>query len=69
MHIWQHIKNLMKSENVTVTSLALKIGTTRTNMHKILRKENVDIALLLRISKELHHDFFKDISEEMFSNR
>ncbi|MBO6118600.1 MAG: helix-turn-helix domain-containing protein [Bacteroidales bacterium] len=64
MHIGQHIKTVMRTKNVTVTDLAGKIGTTRTNMHKIFRKENIDIALLMKISKELQHDFFKDISLE-----
>ncbi|MBQ9253988.1 MAG: helix-turn-helix domain-containing protein [Bacteroidales bacterium] len=64
IHIGQHIKSVLKAKNVTVTSLALRIGTTRTNMHKIFQKESIDILLLLRISKELNHDFFKDLSEE-----
>jgi hypothetical protein len=33
-------------------------------VHKIFRKDNIDIALLRRISDALHHDFFRDLSEE-----
>ena len=57
------IRAVLKSKKATVTDLAAKINTTRTNMHKILRKDNIDIKLLSRISNALEHDFFKDISE------
>ena len=63
MLIGERIREVMENKNITVKDLAAMIGTTRTNMHKILHKENIDIALLKRISKVLHHDFFKDISD------
>ncbi len=62
-HIGQHIREVMHKQGVTVTALAERINTTRTNMHKILKKENIDIELLKSISKALQHDFFKDISD------
>lgn len=62
-HIGEHIKDVMKQQHITVTDLAAKIGTTRTNMHKIFHKENIDIQLLEKISQALHHDFFKDLSD------
>ncbi len=64
MHIGQHIKQTMKAKNVTATQLAKDICCTRPHIHKIFRKENIDVALLLHISKALQHDFFKDLSEE-----
>ncbi len=63
LHIGQHIRQIMRLKGVTVTSLAETIGTTRTNMHKILRKRNIDIVLLERISKALQYDFFLYLSE------
>lgn len=65
MHIGQHIKEVMRQQGVTATQLAKDICCTRPHIHKIFRKENIDIALLIRISKALKHDFFKDISEEI----
>lgn len=65
IHIGQRIRGVLKIKEVTVTDLAEKINTTRTNMHKILGKENIDIALLVRISMALEHDFFKDVSETL----
>lgn len=65
IHIGQRIREVLKIKEVTVTDLAIRINTTRTNMHKILGKENIDIALLVRISMALEHDFFKDVSETL----
>ena len=64
-HIGQKIREVMREKQFTATLLAEKINTTRTNMHKIMRKTNLDIELLMRISVALDHDFFKDISESM----
>ena len=64
MHIGQHIKQVMREKNITATQLAKDICCTRPHIHKIFRKENLDISLLLHISKALQHDFFKDLSEE-----
>ena len=64
MHIGQHIKQVMRKKNITATQLAKDICCTRPHIHKIFRKDNLDISLLLHISKALNHDFFKDLSEE-----
>ena len=64
MHIGQHIKQVMREKNITATQLAKDICCTRPHIHKIFRKDNLDISLLLHISKALQHDFFKDLSEE-----
>ena len=64
MHIGQHIKQVMREKNITATQLAKDICCTRPHIHKIFRKDNLDISLLLHISKALKHDFFKDLSEE-----
>ena len=64
MHIGQHIKQVMKEKNITATQLAKDICCTRPHIHKIFRKDNLDISLLLHISKALKHDFFKDLSEK-----
>ena len=61
MHIGQHIK---RQQGVTATQLAKDICCARPHIHRIFRKENMDIALLERISKALNYDFFSDLSEE-----
>ena len=64
MHIGQHIKEVMRQQGVTATQLAKDISCARTHVHRIFNKKNIDIALLERISKALHHDFFHDLSDE-----
>ena len=38
-------------------------NTDRTNVYKILNKETIDLQLLIRISKLLHHDFLLECSK------
>ena len=65
MHIGQHIKEVMRQQGTTATQLADDICCTRPHVHRIFRKDNLDIALLERISKALRHDFFRDLSDEL----
>lgn len=69
MHIGQHIKEVMQQQGVTATKLAKDICCTRPHVHKIFRKENIDICLLQRISNALNHDFFRDLSDEYIGNK
>ena len=64
MHIGQHIKEVMRQQGVTATQLAEDICCARPHIHRIFRKENIDIALLERISIALNYDFFRDLSDE-----
>ena len=64
MHIGHHIKEVMRQQGVTATQLAKDICCTRPHIHRIFRKDSIDIALLERISNALHHDFFHDLSDE-----
>ena len=68
MHIGQHIKEVMKQEGVTATQLAMDICCTRTHIHKIFRKDNIDIGLLQLISRALDHDFFRDLSDDFYNS-
>ncbi len=68
MHIGQHIKEVMQRQGITATRLAESISCSRTHIHKIFRKDNIDIALLRRISDALQHDFFHDLSEDYRSS-
>lgn len=62
-HIGEIIREVMLHKKYTVSLLAKSIHTTRTNMHRILRKDSIDIELLVRISLVLEYDFFRCISE------
>lgn len=57
------IKNVLLQQERTVAWLARSICCSRPNVYKIFEKDNIDINLLILISKALNHDFFMDISE------
>lgn len=65
MHIGDKIKEVMKQNNVSVEQLSGTIGSELSNTYRILKKENMDITLLKRISKALNHNFFDDISQDI----
>ena len=64
MHIGQHIKEVMRQQGVTATQLAKDICCARPHIHRIFHKDNIDVALLERISTALDYDFFHDLSDE-----
>lgn len=55
----------LKAQGRSVSWLAEKLCCSRTNAYKIIKKQNIDIELLLRISKILQHDFFRQISDSL----
>ena len=57
------IKNVLLQQERTVAWFARSICCSRPNVYKIFEKDNIDINLLILISKALNHDFFMDISE------
>ena len=63
MHIGQLIEEKFRERGHTVTWFASKLCCTRTNVYKIFSKDNIDVHLLIRISKILGYDFLVDISE------
>jgi hypothetical protein len=67
MHIGKMIQDefehLPKTQSVTWFSKQLCCD--RRNIYDIFHRDNIDIELLLRISRVLNHDFFQDISQEL----
>jgi len=51
------IKGKLKEEKRSVAWLAEKVFKDPSNLRKILKKKSMDIDLLQRISKALHHNF------------
>ena len=63
LHIGNMIRAELKAQGRTVTWFAKAIHTDRTNVYKILNKETIDLQMLIRISKLLHHDFLLECSK------
>lgn len=64
MHIGKKIESVLHEQGRTVTWLAMRLNFTRANIYKIFGREGIDTNLLLRISTELNHNFFNDLSSE-----
>ncbi len=63
IHIGLLIKDELYRQRRSVAWLAAELYTDRSNMYKILRRSNIDSALLMRISRALQHNFFDDIAQ------
>ena len=66
------IKQELMRQELTVTWFARKLSCHRTNVYDIFARDNIDMTLLIRISRILQHNFVKDLSEmvdkEIFPN-
>lgn len=66
-----HVGKMVKAEfdrhprAHTVTWLARQLCCGRNNVYDIFNRKTMDTELLIRLSRILGHDFFKDISDEM----
>lgn len=70
VHIGREIQKQVLGKGMTVVAFARSIPTSRENVYRIFRKNNIDIKMLQRICTVLEHDFFKDISDsEAFGER
>lgn len=57
------IKEEMERQERSVTWLANKLSCHRTNIYDIFARDNIDLALLIRISYILNRNFIKNISD------
>ena len=67
-HIGKLIKVELRNQGRSVTWLSRTICHERSSIYKMFERDNIDIKLLMRISRVLNHDFFADISEKCFGN-
>jgi len=64
-NIGQRIRDELRRQERSVAWFSRQICCTRQHAYKIFEKDNLDVLLLLRISKALNHDFFNDISQSL----
>lgn len=65
IHIGQLIEEELRRQERTPAWLARKINCGRTNIYYIFSQQSINTDLLLRVSKALHHDFFRDLSADV----
>ena len=65
LHIGHLIEAQLRRDERSVSWLARQIPCTRNHVYKILHKASLDTALLLRISKVMHFNFFQYYAAEV----
>lgn len=68
IHLGNMIKRELKAQGRSVSWLARTINMERSSIYKIFVRNSLDVALLIRISIVMDHDFFADISRKMRDN-
>jgi DNA-binding Xre family transcriptional regulator len=64
MHIGEKIYQIVKEKGVKVNWLAEQVNTTRSNMQKIFKRDDISVLTLTKISKALNYNFLHDVESE-----
>lgn len=59
IHIGQLIADELYHQGHSVSWLAKQLCCDRSNVYKILKKTNIDVELLQRISRVMNYNFFQ----------
>lgn len=62
IHIGHLIKTEFDRQGRRAMWLASELNCNRANVYNIFQRDNIDIAMLIKISKVLQHNFFQDIA-------
>ena len=62
IHIGQLIKDEFDRQGRRATWLAAELNCNRSNVYSIFQRDNIDIAMLIKISRVLGHNFLRDIT-------
>ena len=68
IHIGRMIRAELRAQGRTVRWFSEAIHRDYSVVHKMLKRDSIDLAMLIRISKLLNHDFLLDVSEIMNTN-
>ena len=64
-HIGNMIQEQLKEQGRTITWFADAIHCDRSNVYKMLKRETIDLVLLMKISELLNYDFLHDCSNAL----
>lgn len=59
------VRSYLTAQGIKVSWLAEKLRTDRSNCYKILKRKNMDIQLLIRISQIVGHNFVADVANSI----
>lgn len=63
-HIGKMIQQELENQGRSVSWLAKSVYCGRSNIYKLFERETVSVAMLMRISEVMGHDFLKDLYED-----
>lgn len=69
IHIGHDIQREVEKQGRSTVWLSRELGCHRTNLYKIYDRASIDTNTLLRISKILDHDFFRQYSQTVREER
>ena len=58
IHIGKEIEKEINRQGMTKVEFGIKICCQRANVYKILKRDSIDVVMLLRISEVLNRNFF-----------
>lgn len=64
--IGERIKTVLFAQKRSAKWLAEQIPCERTNVYDIFKRSDINVNLLKQLCIILHHDFFKELSEDTF---
>ena len=62
IHIGHLIKEVFDRQGRRATWLAAELNCNRSNVYSIFQRDNIDVAMLIKISRVLCHNFLRDIA-------
>ena len=65
LHIGQMVERELRQQRRSVAWFASQLFCDRTNAYKLLKRRNIDIEQLIRISVILDHNFFDEIASSI----
>ena len=65
IHIGKKIEEVFRRQGRSSSWLAERLCCDRTNIYSIFKRESIDTAMLVKISRLLNHDFFQYYKEEL----
>ena len=62
LHIGELVRKELKKQERTIAWLARKLNCTRSNIYDIFSRKDIDVFLLIRLSRILRHNFLRDLA-------
>lgn len=63
IHLGNIIKQRLEQDGRSVRWFAEQMNSDRSNMYKLLSRSHLSTDFIMRASKIIEHDFFKDVSD------